>query len=127
MLKSIVTMLVVLLLGDAIWIMGFMQGLYQQEIPSMLKEEPNLVAALIFYIGYPLGVWWLAVKPALAAGVARTAIVNGAVIGAVAYGTFAVTNLAVLNGWTATLTIVDAIWGTVVTAVIAVTGYIVGR
>lgn len=127
MLKSIVTMLVVLLVGDAIWIAGFMQGLYEQEIPSMLKAEPNLIAALIFYIGYPAGTYWLAVKPALVAGAGRTAVINGAVLGAVAYGTFAVTNLAVLEGWTVTLTVVDSIWGAFVTALVSAVGYRVAR
>jgi uncharacterized membrane protein len=125
--KPLITIIFALLVLDAIWIAGFMQGLYEQEIPFMLKAEPNLLAALIFYAGYPLGAYWLAVKPALADGAARTAIINGAVLGAVAYGTFAVTNLAVLTGWTATLTIVDTIWGGFVTAVLSAAGYRVAR
>lgn len=127
MFKAVATMLLALLVGDAIWIAGFMQWLYEQEIPSMLKAEPNLIAALIFYVGYPIGAYWLAVKPALADGAARTAVINGAVLGAVAYGTFAVTNLAVLEGWTATLTIVDSIWGAFVTAVVSAVGYRIAR
>jgi uncharacterized membrane protein len=123
--KCIVVMLFALLVFDAIWIGLFMAGLYQSEIPGMLKEEANLVAALVFYVGYPLGAYWLAVRPAVGEGSLQSALINGAVLGAVAYGTFAVTNLAVLNNWTVTLTVVDTIWGACVTGATAAIGYLV--
>ena len=122
-LKPILAMLVALLVLDAIWIAGFMQGLYQREIPDMLKEQANIVAALAFYVGYPLGAWYLAVVPAVRRQSLQSALLNGAVLGAVAYGTFAVTNLAVLEGWSVTLTVVDLIWGACVTAAVSALGY----
>mgnify|MGYP001820894111 CR=1 FL=1 len=125
--KTIMVMLVAPIVIDAVWIVGFMQGLYQQEIPDMLKAEANAVAALVFYVGYPLGAYYLAVRPALAAQSLQTALINGAVLGGVAYGTFAVTNLAVLSGWSVTLTVVDGVWGVFVTGVVSGLGYRVAR
>ena len=66
-------------------------------------------------------------RPALKEANAVTAISNGAVLGATAYGTFAITNLAVLQQWSIMLTIVDTLWGGFVTAVIALLGYQVSK
>ena len=125
-IKSVIAMLVALLLIDAIWIATFMQGLYEREIGGMLKAEPNAIAALIFYIGYPVGAYILCVKPAFAARSWQPAALNGAVLGGAAYGTFAVTNLAVLQGWSVTLTVVDSLWGMFVTGLVATLGYLAG-
>ena len=126
-LKPLLAMLVVLLVMDAIWIVGFMQGLYESEIGAMLKTEPNLLAALLFYVGYPVGAYFLGVRPALRNQSLQTALINGGVLGAMAYGTFAVTNLSVLQGWTPMLTVTDTVWGTFVTAMVSVSGYLAAR
>ena len=126
-LKPVLAMLVALLVLDAIWIGAFMQGLYEREIGSMLRAEPNWVAALIFYLAYPLGAYKLVVAPALTTQSIRTALLNGAVLGAIAYGTFAVTNLSVIQGWGVTLTLVDTVWGAFVTAVVCGLGYLTAR
>ncbi len=124
---SVVAMLLALLLLDLVWITAFMQGLYEREIADSLRAEPNLVAALIFYVGYPLGAYWLAIKPAVEKGSATTALVNGAILGATAYGTFAVTNLAVLTEWSTILTVVDTTWGAFVTSIVCSLGYRIAR
>jgi len=126
-LKSVGVMLIALLVFDAIWISAFMQGLYEREIGDSLRSEPNLIAALVFYLGYPVAAYILAVKPALSAQSWRTALLNGAVLGATAYGTFAVTNLAVLQEWSTTLTVVDTVWGCCVTAATVALGYRLAR
>jgi uncharacterized membrane protein len=125
--KSIFAMLFALVVLDAIWIAGFMQGMYQTEIGGMLKAEPNWIAAVVFYLAYPVGVYILVVFPALKSGSMRTVLIGGAVLGGLAYGTFAVTNLSVLQGWTAALTVVDTLWGVFVTAVVAGLGYLLVR
>jgi len=125
--QAFVVMLLSLIVLDALWIFGFMQGLYQREIPDLLKADPNLIAALIFYVGYPIGALYLAVFPALEHHSVRKAAVNGALLGGTAYGTFAITNLSVIKDWSVAVTIADAFWGTVVTALVSALGYLVAR
>jgi len=125
--QAFVVMLLSLIVLDALWIFGFMQGLYQREIPDLLRADPNWIAALIFYVGYPIGAIYLAVLPALELHSLRKAIVNGAALGGVAYGTFAITNLSVIKGWSVALTIADGFWGVVVTAAVSALGYLVAR
>ena len=127
LLKAFLAMLFGLLILDAIWIGAVMGDLYQQELGDRLKASPDLVAALVFYLGYPLGALYLCVRPAVKDGSLRQAALSGAVLGAVAYGTFAVTNLSVLEGWSLTLTVVDCVWGACVTAATAAIGFTVAR
>jgi uncharacterized membrane protein len=53
----------------------------------------------------------LAVFPALASGGVSGALLRGAVLGALAYGTYAFTNYAMVEGWTGALVAADVAWG----------------
>jgi uncharacterized membrane protein len=48
----------------------------------------------------------------------------GALLGLVAYGTYDITNLSTLRGWSLTVTAIDIAWGAVLTAVASVAGYL---
>ena len=86
---------------------------------SILKKQPNLLAAIIFYIGYALGLWFFAVKPALDASSWVMAAALGAAIGAMAYGTYDLTNMSVVEGFGWRIVIIDWAWGTILSAVTA--------
>ncbi len=51
------------------------------------------------------------------------ALVNGGFLGLLAYATYDLTNYATLRAWTATLTVVDVLYGTVATALVAAGAY----
>jgi uncharacterized membrane protein len=65
----------------------------------------------------------LAIVPALAEGGWVKALLFGAVLGLVAYGTYDITNLSTLKGWSTRLTLIDIAWGTALTAVSATIGW----
>ena len=65
--------------------------------------------------------------PALNGGTWTTALVSGAILGAVAYGTYDMTNLATLKDWSIAVSGVDMAWGTVLTALAATAGYVATR
>lgn len=112
---------------DAIWISQFVRGYYQETVGHLLLAEPNFVAAGLFYLAYTAGIVVLAVQPAVATRKFKTALINGGVLGAVAYGTFALTNYSVLKGWTSGMVLSDIVWGTCLTAICAGCGYLVAR
>ena len=60
--------------------------------------------------------------PAVASGGLPAVLMRGAVLGALAYGTYAFTNHAMLEGWTAALVAADVAWGIVLTAAAAACG-----
>ena len=126
-LKAYAGTLVSFLIVDAVWIALVVRGFYQREVGHLLSDSPNMGAAGIFYLAYAAGVVVLAVQPAIGAGSVKTAVLNGAIIGAIAYGTYTVTNYAVLKGWTMGLVLSDIAWGAFLTALTAACGYLAAR
>ena len=108
---------------DAIWITRVALGLYRQDLGNQLLEKPNLAVAGLFYLFYIAGIVILAVSPALAEGNWLKALLFGAVLGLVAYGTYDFTNLSTLKNYTVRLALTDLAWGTALTAVSATIGY----
>ncbi len=102
-------------------------GLYRRELGSLLLDQPNLGIAAVFYLLYVAGIVFLAIHPALRDGNWVGVLLAGAVLGLVAYGTYDITNLSTVRGWSPTIAIIDMVWGTALTAVSATAGYLVTK
>lgn len=109
---------------DALWLSRVALGLYRRELGGLLLERPNLPVAAAFYLLYVGGIVILAIAPALGDGGWPRVLLMGAVLGLVAYGTYDITNLSTLKGWSVKLAIIDIAWGTALTAVSATIGYL---
>ncbi|MEM8816910.1 MAG: DUF2177 family protein [Pseudomonadota bacterium] len=125
-LKAYLAALLFFLVVDAIWIAAFAGTYYQRELGGLLQNDPNLVLFAVFYALYAAGIVVLAVMPALEASAFRIALINGGVLGGLAYGTFTVTNFAVIKGWSIGLVVSDIGWGITLTALAALVGYLAG-
>lgn len=110
---------------DFIWLRMMVGTFYKGQIAQLLLEKPNMGAAILFYIVYVVGVVVFVVSPALEKGSLAYAASYGALFGFVAYATYDLTNLATLKGFTAKLVVVDLMWGTVLTAVVASIAYLI--
>lgn len=119
--KAYFGFLVTFLVIDAVWISSVVKPLYQREVGHLLAESPNMAAAVVFYLGYALGVVVLAIKPAKTN---KEALLLGGFFGLLAYGTFTVTNYALLEGWSATILFSDLAWGAFITGISACVGYL---
>ena len=127
MIKAYIASIVTFLVVDAIWIALVVRSYYESQIGSLLRETPDFIAALVFYLAYSFAVVVLAVRPALSSKRLVDALMLGALLGAIAYGTFTITNYAVLKDWTIGLVVSDIAWGTFLTAVVAASGYLAAR
>ncbi len=112
-----------LLVADAIWLGVVARSFYRDQLGSMMLPQPNFTIAALFYLFYAVAIVILAVMPGVKAGSIWMAIGYGAVLGLAAYGTYDITNLAVLKGWPVIVTVVDMVWGTLITAACAAAGY----
>jgi uncharacterized membrane protein len=112
---------------DFIWLSTATSRFYRPMLGNLLLEKPGLAVAGLFYLVYVVGVVVFAVTPAINAGSWTTALLQGALLGLIAYGTYDFTNLATIKGWPAIVTIVDLAWGTVATALSATLGYLITR
>lgn len=117
--------LIAFLLIDFIWLKYVALSFYREQIGHLMLDKPNLGIALLFYLVYVVGVVVLAVNPALEKGQWTTAVLYGGLLGLVAYGTYDITNLATLKTWPPIVSIIDMIWGTVLTASVATIAYFV--
>jgi uncharacterized membrane protein len=118
---------VVLLALDALWLGVLAAPLYERTIGPLLRPQPNLLAAALFYAVYLVGVNELVVHAVPGASRSGRVAARGALLGLVAYSTFDLTALAALSGWSVLLTAVDIAWGTLLTAAAAAAGHAAAR
>jgi uncharacterized membrane protein len=109
---------------DFLWLRYVGQTFYRARLGDLLLEEFNLVAGLLFYALYVAGIVIFAVRPALAGGSGLTALLYGALFGLFAYATYDLSNLATLRDWSLTVTVVDILWGSALTAIAAALGFL---
>ena len=110
---------------DFIWLSTMGKGFYQRELGSLLLPNPNFVIAGLFYLFYLVGVVVLVAAPA--EGDVAKALLLGAVLGFVAYGTYDLTNLSTVKGFSPAVAAVDMAWGTALTAITAAGGVWIHR
>jgi uncharacterized membrane protein len=115
--------LAVLLVLDLIWLRYAGDALFRPAVGEMLTDKPNFVAAGLFYVFFAVGLMFFAALPAWRAASLSTALLNGAVLGFMAYMTFDLTCLAILKIWSVKLAIIDIGWGTFASAVAAAAGF----
>ncbi|UWQ18524.1 DUF2177 family protein [Jannaschia sp. M317] len=115
------------LIVDAIMLTLVMKPLFARHIGDMLREPIDLAPAAAFYLLYVAGLLYLVSVPALRDGTIGMAAFNGAVVGALAYGTYEFTNKATLKNWDWTMVATDWTWGMVLTGATAAFGVWVTR
>jgi len=93
------------------------KGFYAKFIGSMMDDQVNWVAALMFYLIYIGGIVLFVLIPALknGSGVLHVMVMGG-LLGLFAYSTFDLTALALFKDWPLIVAIVDMVWGTLLTA-----------
>ncbi|MGL4287847.1 MAG: DUF2177 family protein [Phreatobacter sp.] len=118
---------VTLLALDAVWLRFATRLLYRPQLGALLSDNPNLTIAALFYLVYVVGIVVFAVLPGAEARSLPLALGLGALLGLVAYGTYDITNLATLKGWTTMVAVIDIAWGVVVSALSAAAGCLMLR
>ena len=110
---------------DSFWLRTMYTRLYVPEIGELLMKGLRWGPAISFYLLYILGIMIFAVGPALQSGKWQTALIQGAMFGFFCYMTYDLTNYATLKVWSLKVTILDMIWGTLLTGGAALGGYLI--
>ncbi len=116
----------VFLVLDGFWLGAIARGFYRRELAFLLAEEVRWGAAALFYLLYVAGVLTVVVLPNQEATLLRTVVLGG-VFGLCAYAAYDLTNLATVARWPLAVTVVDMVWGTVLTAATALGGGLAAR
>lgn len=109
---------------DYVWLAFVAKDFYARSIGHLMRDTPDFGAAAVFYLFYVAGVVFFAVLPAESW---KGALLRGALLGLLAYGTYDMTNLATLKGWPWRMAAVDMAWGAFLTATAALGGYLAFR
>jgi len=118
---------VIFLALDALMLTFVMRPLFERHIGGLLLDDIRIVPAALFYLAYVAGLVWLVSLPALRDGDPLRAAVAGAVVGAMAYGTYEFTSYAILKDWHPSMVAMDLTWGTILTAIAAWGGVMITR
>lgn len=102
---------------DSFWLRWAAPNLYRPVIGEIMTDQVRVGAAAAFYVIYIAGMVWFAIKPGLASGQVSTAMLNGALLGALCYATFDLTSQAVMKVWSTQISVMDIAWGAFATAV----------
>jgi len=96
---------------------------YRSMLGSFLAESVNWPPAIAFYIFFIIGLIIFVLEPSLKARSLQKSLVLGALFGFSLYMTYDLTNLATTRDWSLLITVVDVVWGTILTAVVSVATY----
>lgn len=108
---------------DMAWLGFLARDFYTRQMGALMAPTVNLPAAIVFYALYLAGIVFFAIAPALGGAGLTQALLRGALFGLLCYGTFDLTNLAVIRGYPARLAIVDMVWGTFLTGAASGAGF----
>ena len=103
---------------DAVWLSWAGPNFYRPRLGDILADNFRVMPALVFYAAYIAAIVWFAVRPGLSLGIGAAAL-NGALLGAICYATYDLTNQATMRTWSTTVTVADIAWGAFATAVAA--------
>lgn len=103
---------------DALWLGWAGPNFYRPRLGDLLADSFRMAPALVFYAAYVAAIVWFAVRPGLTAGIGA-AVLNGALLGAICYATYDLTNQATLRHWSTAVTVADIAWGAFATAAAA--------
>ncbi len=112
---------------DMLWLGLIAGNFYKQHLGFLMAPGVNWYAALIFYFLYILGVLVFVVVPGLTDNTFALMLVRAALFGLITYATYDLTNLATIRDWPLAVTMVDLLWGMVLTTLVSMAGFFAGR
>jgi uncharacterized membrane protein len=126
-LMAYIVVLVVFGIIDACWLTFMGPIVYRPALADILAPNLRIAPAIAFYLSYPIGVVVFAVVPGLRSGIASDALAPALLFGAIAYGTYDLTNYATLRNWTLQITLLDIVYGAFLSGIAAIVAYALVR
>jgi uncharacterized membrane protein len=110
-----------------VWLAVIAKTLYSKYLGYLMAPKVNFIAAFIFYIIFIIGLSVFVIHPALVNGSWQTALFMGMFFGLITYSTYDLTNLATVKDWPIFITVIDLIWGSVVSGATALISFLLIR
>ena len=110
---------------DMIWLGLIAKNFIREQIGFLMKTNLNWFAAIIFYLLFIAGLVVFVLSPSFEKKDWLNALYLGALFGLFTYSTYDLTNLATIKDWPLLVTIVDIIWGVVLSASVSLISYFI--
>ncbi len=119
--------LLVFLALDAVWLGVIARAFYVRHLGYVLAPQPQWWAACVFYVLFIAGALVLVIIPALDGHTVGWLLARALLFGLVTYATYDLTNLATIKDWPWVVTVVDLIWGTLVSTLVCTAAFFAGK
>lgn len=126
-LKLYLATLVAFFAIDMLWLGLIARTFYKKYLGYLMAPSVNWYAALIFYLLFIAGVLVFVVVPGLKENSLRLTIIRAVLFGLITYATYDLTNLATVRDWPLLVTVVDLVWGMVLTTLVGIAGFFAGK
>jgi uncharacterized membrane protein len=117
------TTIVTFILLDALWLSLTYAPIYQKYLAHILNPKPQWWAAIVFYMLYAFGLYFVVIRPSVLLQYdLKTIFIYGFVFGLTAYGTYDLTNQVTIKDWPKFITAIDLIYGSIVSGLAVLAG-----
>lgn len=111
---------------DLIWLGVIGKNFYRTHLGFIMRKKVFWPPAIIFYLLYIVGLIFFVINPALGRESWLYALMAGAFFGLICYSTYDLSNLATLDRWPLPVTIADIVWGTTLSGLLSLIGFLYG-
>jgi uncharacterized membrane protein len=126
-LKLYLIAFVVFFAIDMVWLGLIAKNLYSRHLGFIMAPQVKWVAAIVFYLLFIVGLVFFVIQPAIVKDSLTYAVFAGLLFGLITYATYDLTNLATLNNWPITITIIDLAWGSFLGMAVSTITFLLGR
>ena len=126
-LKLYVATLVVFFATDMVWLGLVARSFYKKSLGYLMAPAVNWAPAIIFYLLFIVGILVFVILPGVKENSLQRTILRAILFGLITYATYDLTNLATINQWPLAVTLVDLVWGMVLSAIVSSAGFFIAR
>jgi uncharacterized membrane protein len=112
---------------DMLWLGVISRTFYKKHLGYLMAPDVNWYAAMIFYFIFIAGILVFVVLPGIRENALPILLVKAAFFGLITYATYDLTNLATVKDWPLIITVVDLLWGMVLTTIVSTAGFFIGK
>jgi uncharacterized membrane protein len=112
---------------DMVWLGLVAKNFYRKQLGFLMAPQVNWTAAIVFYLLFIVGILVFVVLPGLKENSLKATVARAVLFGLITYATYDLTNLATVKDWPLLVTVVDLVWGMVLTTLVGIAGYYAGK
>lgn len=108
---------------DMTWLGIVAKNFYRKHLGYLLSDTVVWPVAISFYLLFLIGLLIFAILPAIESRSILHALLYGALFGFFTYATYDLTNWSTIRDWPAIVSLVDILWGVILSGVVATLTY----